>query len=298
MQFLSMIILFVLTIAFPAAAAWNEPNVAEAKEYRLMKYYPHARVMEYEVKEFDSAKMVTAYTKGADEPAVFEDIEGRLVYYHYEHKPSTSTLQIVRQYDNLLKAQGFEVIISGKGAIMKGLGINDDDGDGYYRWDEPGRGVLWIHVHAFYNGGRDAPESQVTIVEAKAMEQTLLANAATMMSVLESTGRVAVYGVNFGAATATITPDSEAVLDEVQKLLDDSPALRIGIEGHTDNVGEPAANRKLSADRAASVKAWMVAHGIDAARLETLGFGDTKPVADNDSDDGRAKNRRVELIRK
>jgi outer membrane protein OmpA-like peptidoglycan-associated protein len=74
--------------------------------------------------------------------------------------------------------------------------------------------------------------------------------------------------------------------------------LRIGIEGHTDSVGQPGYNQRLSAERAASVKAWLVGHGIDAARLDTAGFGDGRPVADNATEDGRARNRRVELVRR
>jgi len=74
--------------------------------------------------------------------------------------------------------------------------------------------------------------------------------------------------------------------------------LRLEIQGHTDNVGAPAANLKLSQDRAAAVKAYLVQGGVAAARLTTSGLGDTKPVADNRTDAGRAENRRVELVKK
>ena len=76
-------------------------------------------------------------------------------------------------------------------------------------------------------------------------------------------------------------------------------ALKLEIQGHTDNVGGAAANLKLSQDRAAAVKAYLVqTHGVAADRLTTAGLGDTKPIADNGSEDGRAKNRRVELVKK
>ena len=87
------------------------------------------------------------------------------------------------------------------------------------------------------------------------------------------------------------------MLGQVQALLQGDAKLSIEIEGHTDSIGLPAYDQKLSADRAAAVKAWLVAHGIDAARLATAGFGDTKPVEDNATEEGRAKNRRVELVR-
>ncbi len=74
--------------------------------------------------------------------------------------------------------------------------------------------------------------------------------------------------------------------------------LRVSIEGHTDNVGDPAANKKLSSDRANAVMNALIAKGIDKSRLSSVGWGQEKPVADNGTDEGRAKNRRVEIVKK
>jgi OmpA family len=76
-----------------------------------------------------------------------------------------------------------------------------------------------------------------------------------------------------------------------------APELRLRIDGHTDDVGQPAANQALSEKRAAAVKAWLVARGVDAKRLEAKGFGQTKPAAANDTPEGRQNNRRVELVK-
>jgi OmpA-OmpF porin, OOP family len=115
-----------------------------------------------------------------------------------------------------------------------------------------------------------------------------------MMEALQKTGRVAVYGINFDTAKATDIVETKAMeqkLQQVLALLTGNPQLRIAIEGHTDNAGAPTFNnQRLSEDRAGAVKFWLVAHGVDAGRLEAAGFGDTRPVADNASEDGRAKN--------
>jgi outer membrane protein OmpA-like peptidoglycan-associated protein len=84
----------------------------------------------------------------------------------------------------------------------------------------------------------------------------------------------------------------------IATLLKSNPTLKLGVEGHTDNVGDAASNKKLSEARAKSVTAAIVASGVDAARLSAAGFGQEKPVADNRTEEGRAKNRRVELVKK
>lgn len=104
-------------------------------------------------------------------------------------------------------------------------------------------------------------------------------------------------GVNFETNSATLTRASHAVLDRVAQSLKDSPEVRVEISGHTDSMGSAAHNMKLSASRADSVKRYLMGQGVDGSRLVTKGYGKDKPIADNATAAGRAKNRRVELTR-
>lgn len=110
--------------------------------------------------------------------------------------------------------------------------------------------------------------------------------------------KLQVYGIHFDFNKADITPDSEPVLQQMQALFAADPSYRAEIGGHTDNVGGGDYNMKLSGQRADAVKAWLVAHGVAAERVSSHGYGFTQPLAPNDSDANRAKNRRVELKRK
>ena len=122
--------------------------------------------------------------------------------------------------------------------------------------------------------------------------------ATAMADALTKDGRVAVYGINFDFNSATLRPESTVVLEQVAGLLRGEPALGIAIEGHTDDVGGDAYNMALSGKRANAVRDWLVAAGIDGARLEAAGKGAGSPVATNGNDVGRAQNRRVELAKR
>jgi outer membrane protein OmpA-like peptidoglycan-associated protein len=108
---------------------------------------------------------------------------------------------------------------------------------------------------------------------------------------------VALY-LNFDTDQATLRPDAQPTLAEVEKLLRQSPDLRLSVQGHTDNAGTPAHNQQLSEARARTVMAALVGAGTAADRLEAAGFGQTRPVADNATEAGRAQNRRVELVQR
>jgi outer membrane protein OmpA-like peptidoglycan-associated protein len=114
---------------------------------------------------------------------------------------------------------------------------------------------------------------------------------------LLSDGRVRVYGILFDLDSAVIRSESKPVIDEVLAVLKGEPGWKLTIEGHTDSTGSAGHNQELSTQRAAAVKAYLVASGIGAERLQTMGFGAGKPVADNASELGRAQNRRVELVK-
>lgn len=143
-----------------------------------------------------------------------------------------------------------------------------------------------------------ANESSVTtlVVADQAFKQTIaFVTADTMQSQLTAAGHVALY-INFDTDKATIRPDAKPAMDEIVKLLEQNPALKLTIEGHTDNVGDSAHNKALSQQRADAVMAALITAGISKERLGAAGLGDTKPVTDNKDDVGRAKNRRVELV--
>jgi len=114
---------------------------------------------------------------------------------------------------------------------------------------------------------------------------------------LSNSGRGTLSGVHFATGKADLTPDSETALDEVAATLKEHADWKIRVEGFTDNVGSRVENRKLSSDRADAVMSWLAAHGIDSGRLSSKGYGEAHPVATNKTTEGRAKNRRVQLVR-
>jgi outer membrane protein OmpA-like peptidoglycan-associated protein len=127
------------------------------------------------------------------------------------------------------------------------------------------------------------------------MQQVIRADA--MAAALDKEGFVAL-DIHFATAKAEILPESRPIIDEIVSLLKIRPNLRVGVEGHTDNTGSPAANKSLSNARAKAVVDAIAAAGISSNRLEPVGYGQERPIADNRTEEGRAKNRRVELVKR
>jgi outer membrane protein OmpA-like peptidoglycan-associated protein len=137
------------------------------------------------------------------------------------------------------------------------------------------------------------------VIETKPMDEGLVTvDAAAMAKEIASTGHVAVYGIYFDTNKAELEPESDAALEQIAALMKADPGLRLLVVGHTDNVGGYEANVTLSERRAASVfQALTSKYGIAAARLRPVGVGMAAPVAPNDTEEGRARNRRVELVK-
>jgi OmpA-OmpF porin, OOP family len=136
------------------------------------------------------------------------------------------------------------------------------------------------------------------VVEAKPIEtgKVKAKTADELATAIQTGGKVDIYGILFDFDQATVKPDSKPTLDEIAKLLTDKPDLKLEVVGHTDGKGAADYNLDLSNRRAASVVAALTGtYAIDAGRLASRGAGMSEPVASNDTDDGRAKNRRVEL---
>lgn len=151
---------------------------------------------------------------------------------------------------------------------------------------------IWIHFAA------NTASGGWRIVESAPFEATAaLLPSSELRQALDREGRVAVQ-VHFATDQAQILAESQPQIDQILELLREDPDLALSVNGHTDDTGGADHNRRLSEARARSVVAALTDAGIDAARLAAAGFGQTEPVADNDTEEGRARNRRVELVRR
>ncbi len=188
---------------------------------------------------------------------------------------------IMANYQNALKDVGAEVLVSGITGFTARLNVEGRD--------------TWVRVQPV--GGvfnNNLLSFEVIIAARDAAAQVVTAQR--MLNALEKDGYVTLY-INFDTGKWDIKPDATPTIQQIVALLKMSPNLRVSVDGHTDNVGTPASNKTLAENRARSVMQAVVAGGIDAKRLQSRGFGEEKPIADNRSADGRAKNRRVELVK-
>ncbi len=275
MRIASAFLLVTAGLLFLAPAALAQDDVKGAKDHPLISRMPGYYIAEYIEKEFDSVP--------------FRDSQGKEVmvegkYYYIDHLvkdgvKSSSDVQIIRNYVNALQKIGGKVVYQPTADL--------------YMKIEKGGGVTWVHVTPF-NGG-DGYDLEV--IEEKAMAQYVSADAAALSAELKATGHVAVYGITFDADKADLRPEAQAAIAEVAKLLKQEPSLKLFVVGHTANVGDVASGLKLSQERAAAVvKSLSAEHGIQAERLKPYGAGPYCPVATNATEEGRAKNRRVELV--
>jgi outer membrane protein OmpA-like peptidoglycan-associated protein len=264
----------VLGLSLPLSLSFAFGQDAEGcKDSPLIQRMPGSTLSTCDHKEFDSVEMPVG--KNADGDPVTKNIEGEVWSWSFTNREGLSDVQVYRNFLNALQKAPWTIDFqSPNGQITAHKGAD------YIFMDNMNAGFYYQ-----------------TIVHLKEMQQEVVADAATMDNAIKQNGHVAVYGIHFNTGKADILPDSESTLNEIVKLMQQDAALQLRIEGHTDNQGNAGANQALSEKRAQSVVAWLTAHGVPAARLTAKGFGQTKPVADNSTEDGRAKNRRVELAR-
>jgi OmpA-OmpF porin, OOP family len=142
-------------------------------------------------------------------------------------------------------------------------------------------------------GGIGSQKSPIVFTNVKVAE----GGSMNMLQKLATDGRLVVHGIKFDYNKATIKPESMGVLNEIVKLMNDNPSMKFEIQGHTDSDGDDAYNMKLSQARADAVKAFLAETGIDSSRLTAKGYGESKPISDNSTPEGKASNRRVEFVK-
>lgn len=177
-----------------------------------------------------------------------------------------------------------------------------DGGNGVYGTLTRGGRELHVFVYTSIAGYDEvnATGTVIEIAEPKAMQSgQVTVDASALGKGLAAEGKIALYGIYFDTGKAVLKPESKQAIAEMAKVLAADPRLSLYVVGHTDNVGTIEANLKLSRARAeAVVKAMVTEHKVAAARLQAHGVASLAPVAPNDTEDGRARNRRVELVRR
>lgn len=157
----------------------------------------------------------------------------------------------------------------------------------------PSAGGNFLWATAYINGG----SVDVSVVDEKPFVASIpMPQPQGLKAALDQQGHVPLY-LNFDFSKATLKSDAQPVLAQVVAMLKADPALKLFVEGHTDNIGSEKTNQTLSQQRAAAVVATLTQAGIAANRLKATGYGATKPIDTNETTEGRAKNRRVELVK-
>lgn len=275
------------------------PNLGKFPYFSLIQGYelgedPHAaKDVDFDRYEFfDGVKMIP--------------VEGRLttIYAVNKNSKGPAAFKVMRTYESLVKKLGGVKVFEGKNYDRYSLGVPFSDPRhrpdhkiksefGVYVVRLPDK-EIWVEV--FVDNYTD-DDYYLTVVERKDLDvKASLLSADEMKKAIDSEGHVALY-INFDFNKAEIKPDAEPIIDEIVKLMKEDPKLNLTIEGHTDNVGKSEYNKQLSERRAKSVMSAVAAKGIELKRLRSAGFGDQKPIADNATEEGQAKNRRVELVK-
>lgn len=269
------LMLWILVIGNVAFAQEDEQG---CKDHPLFSRMPGYYIGGCEEKEFD--------THSFYDPATKQEVvvEGRLYetnYYIQEtFKGKKSQIQVTRNYVNAITKIG-------------GTAYEYDSGRTYMKLVKDDK-ETWVHIDQD-NWGGDA--YYLFIIEKQAMTQEIVADAKSMAQDISVTGRVALYGIYFDFDQAEVKPESDPTLKEIAKLISQDSNLKLYVVGHTDDVGDFNYNLKLSQARADAVVQTLVSnYGVDGNRLISHGVGPVSPVTSNKTEDGRAKNRRVELV--
>jgi OOP family OmpA-OmpF porin len=320
-----MTCLLALLLIWPAAAA----DLPGSQDPPLMKRYAGSEIIGYRSPKFDEFLLPLGKPTQLDPPAYAKSqkVEGLMSRYTYVAPEGRTPAEVFRNYQlefqrlNLVTLFEKGVNVSGWFGPTLGRAASEDGLGQILSYNEAQERVLsgkskdpqpvwyFVFVTAYKDGIMpDRMRSSVTkdrtlvhlvVVAPEKMEERMeFVNAADMARSLTDTGKVALYGIHFDTGKDTIRDDSKATLDEIGRLLASDPQARLHVVGHTDNQGNAEYNIDLSRRRAAAVVHVLTTqHGVAASRLDSFGCGLYAPVSSNTTEDGRAKNRRVELVK-
>lgn len=291
----------LLAISLCLSIAFTSAQAANGKDHPLINRFPGANIAHYEHLEYEEMSFILSKPYKKDGTWVADKtqpVAGKVTYIHYELPKTKSPLQVFRNYQKAIKKQNMTVLfncertcVNVNAGHLDHLYNNHQDFYFNYGFDQ----YIVAKRDNFYLSliVNDGGVFQL-VIEEETLNDDLISPIA---EALASTGKIDLYGFHFDSGKSALKPESDSELAELATILNEHPALRIKIVGHTDNVGDSKANQKLSAARAKSVLNALVKNfNVNAANLSAEGQGETQPVDTNSTEMGRAKNRRVEII--
>lgn len=291
----------------PPLLALLVATAAGAQDHPLVSAYPGSTQSKREVLEYAEYQRIVGMSEDASQT---ETLAGKVTRLAYRNPAGRSTLEIAANYKQALERAGMRVdyeCVGRNACASSGVGWRKIPS-----WNAiNGMNVGAVADVRYFTGKFEHQGHQayvalainpsvhhLHVVEVQAMQQGMVvADAAALASALDRDGRVVVDGIYFDSDSARLQAASDPALEQVAKLLAERPELKLYVVGHTDSQGGFAHNQTLSAERAASVLAALVQRfGVTAARLSAHGVGPLAPAAGNAGEDGRARNRRVEIV--
>lgn len=295
-KILFLVLLGAISLAFGKTEPGNDHQMVSRYDGSVMKYYKFS--------EYDEGIVPLGKVTGKDKLAKKVDFEGKITAITYKNPQGRSTLEIKRNYEQALKSQGFKIVWDCKNESGCGHGqlAPAPNLDKYFiMWFINDARVRTMTAKLTRNGKSayvylyiSAKETQLTVFEPKGMD-TGMVSADSLAVEMAKNGKAVVH-INFDSGKAVILPDSIPTIEQIAKLMKKYPDMKVSIEGHTDSDGSDSANKSLSEARAKAVKTALTEGGIKSSRMESKGYGESKPVADNGTDEGKAENRRVEIV--
>ncbi|MBP0466027.1 DUF4892 domain-containing protein [Roseomonas sp. PWR1] len=320
------ILLFALPVGAQQRQAPPPADMAGAADHPLVGRYDGSVQRLREQVAFGEMRIVTAPVLPGGRPpgsprateANSTAVAGRITRMRYEGPDGRSPIELVRNWQQRLQQGGFSTVFAcearscGGGGADLWFAVNEarpgnagiasnwsSQAYAVMRLERPA-GDVWVSLLSV-TGPRERPQTLIDVVEVRPMEtdRIVFVDAAQMDRSIAATGRVALYGIAFDTDRAEPRAESRPTIEEIAKYLRANPSVAVIVTGHTDSQGGFEHNVDLSRRRAAAVIAALTRdHGIAAARLTPFGAGMAAPVAANDSERGRAQNRRVEIVRR
>jgi OmpA-OmpF porin, OOP family len=300
-------LLLALSLLANSDALAQGRDLPGARDYPGIGRFAGSVITGYQVKDFDAVRLQAAPFKDG-KPSSERRVEGRATRVAYRSNPGPSILEVARNFETQLAKAGFDTLVACETDACGGIPFAEAvdtlpipqmwiDGFNYrYYAGRKADGGRETYATVLVSKSNDDVYAQLIVIVVGAIENKMV-DASAMAKGLREKGHIALYGIYFDTDRAVIKPESRPTLDEIAKLLQSQPQLNVVIVGHTDSQGTYDYNMDLSRRRAEAVSAELVrSYRIANARLRTAGVGFLAPVGSHATDDGRALNRRVELV--